>query len=171
MSKIVHILISLPTPSQNIMLKINRMLYDFLWDGKPDKLKRIIAKQKIDNGGINMIDITLFEKALKITWIRRLILGRQKWKTLATTLYPELNEIQNYGNHFLISLYKNMSNPFWSNVITCLHEFQSKFCIDTMETLKATSFLFNDQFKINNSVIQNKVFIKKKTILCTSING
>ena len=162
MSKIVHILISLPTPSQKIMLKINRMLYDFLWDGKPDKLKRIIAKQKIDNGGINMIDITLFEKALKITWIRRLILGRQKWKTLATTLYPELNEIQNYGNHFLISLYKNMSNPFWSNVITCLHEFQSKICIGTMETLKATSFLFNDKFKINNSVIQNKVFIKNK---------
>ena len=55
-----------------------------------------------------------------------------------------------------------MSNPFWSNVITCLHEFQSKICIDTMETLKATSFLFNDKFKINNSVIQNKVFIKNK---------
>ena len=55
-----------------------------------------------------------------------------------------------------------MSNPFLSNVITCLHEFQSKICIDTMETLKATSFLFNDKFKINNSVIQNKVFIKNK---------
>ena len=116
-SKIVHILISLPTPSKKVMLKINKMLYEFLWDGKPDKLKREIAKQKIENGGINMIDISLFEKSLKLTWVRRLLLGNQKWKSYATTIYPELNEIQNFGNNYLKTINRNISNPFWSNVI------------------------------------------------------
>ena len=36
-SKIVHIFISLPTPSKNTILNINKMLFEFLWDGKPDK--------------------------------------------------------------------------------------------------------------------------------------
>ena len=68
-SKIVHILLSLPSPNKATFNKINKMLYNFLWDGKPDKIKRNIAKQKLENGGIAMIDIELFDKALKMTWI------------------------------------------------------------------------------------------------------
>ena len=43
------------------------MLYDFLWDGKPDQIKRRTARNKLENGGIDMIDIENFDKALKLT--------------------------------------------------------------------------------------------------------
>ena len=59
-SKIVHLLISLPSPSNKIMKEIDKMLYTFLWDGKPDKIKRSLAKQKMVNGGIGMIDILFY---------------------------------------------------------------------------------------------------------------
>ena len=78
LSKIVHILLSLPSPNKATFNKINKMLYEFLWDGKPDKIKRNIAKQKLENGGIAMIDIELFDKALKMTWIRRFLTGNSK---------------------------------------------------------------------------------------------
>ena len=65
------------------------MLYDFLWDGKPDKIKRDIAKLKLEKGGLNMIDIDFFDKALKLTWIRRVICGKQKWKRHSLLIIPQ----------------------------------------------------------------------------------
>ena len=50
-SKIVNILISLPTPSTKLLNEINDMFYKFLWDGKPDKMRRSLSKQKIINRG------------------------------------------------------------------------------------------------------------------------
>ena len=75
LSKIVHLLIALPSPSNKIIKEINKMFYNFLWDGKPDKIKRSIAKQKIIQSGIDMINLELFDKALKLTWLRRLLEG------------------------------------------------------------------------------------------------
>ena len=56
-SKIVHILISLPSPSDTFVKKINKMLYDFLWDNKPDKVKRKIIIKKLEQGGLAMLDL------------------------------------------------------------------------------------------------------------------
>jgi len=38
-SQIVYVLSSLPTP-QGVIKEINSLSYDFLWDGKSDKIKR-----------------------------------------------------------------------------------------------------------------------------------
>jgi len=38
-SQIVYVLSSLPTP-QGVIKEINSLLYEFLWDGKSDKIKR-----------------------------------------------------------------------------------------------------------------------------------
>ena len=156
-SKIVHILLSLPSPNKNTFKKINKMLYEFLWDGKPDKIKRNIGKQKLEKGGIAMIDIELFDKALKITWIRRLLIGSSKWKTLAKVMFPNIENIQNFGNNFILNLSKQIENPFWENVMSYLYEFYNKVAITSSEELQATSFLYNEKFKIGGSVISNNI--------------
>ena len=94
------------------------MLYTFLWDGKPDKIKRSLAKQKMVNGGIGMIDLTLFDKALKLTWVRRLLKEDKMWKTLITEGYPQLLDIKKFGNHFVNQMTQTINNPFWENVMT-----------------------------------------------------
>ena len=154
-SKIVHILISLPTPSKRMMLKINNMLFDFLWDGKPDKIKRCIAKQKLDNGGINMIDIDLFDKALKLTWIRRFISGNQKWKNLIIEINPNFEYFFLFGNIFIKRLAYVVDNPFWTHVMTYLGDFMYKCKIVSFEDFCATSFLYNSNYKIGGNVIEN----------------
>ncbi len=157
-SKIVHILISLPTPNKNILTRINKMLYEFLWDGKPDKIKRSIAKQKLENGGIGMIDIDSFAKALKVTWIRRILEGDTMWKKIITIMYPDIISIPKYGNYFALKLCQQISNPFWKNVMSCFYEFQSKTKITNYEEFQATSFLYNEKIQIGGSVIINNIF-------------
>ena len=154
-SKIVHILIALPTPSFKLMKKINKMLYDFLWDNKPDKIKRYTTKLSLEKGGIGMIDLESFDKSLKLTWIRRLINSNSTWKSLIFNIYPELQFISHYGDKFIDNLCNLINNPFWKNVFSYYLEFYSKFKILSTEDLKATCFQLNNKFKIANSTINN----------------
>ena len=156
-SKIVHILIALPTPSSKLFKKINKMLYDFLWDGKPDKIKRHTAKLSLENGGLGMIDIELFDKAMKLTWLRRLINSNSTWKTVIHKIYPDLSYINQFGDWYIYNLSKNVNNPFWKNVLMYFSQFNSKFKISSIEELKATCFQLNNTFKIGNSPIDNAI--------------
>ena len=134
--------------------------FDFLWDGKPDKIKREIAKLKLEQGGLGMIDIVLFDKALKLTWIRRLLTCSSKWKELICLLYPKLENIQFFGDQFIKGLGMEIKNTFWNNILTFLYEFHSKFQIMTFEDLSASCFQYNKNFKVGGSVISNGILIE-----------
>ena len=45
--------------------EINRLLYKFIWKG-PDKIKRIVARRKIREGGLGMPDAADIAKAASI---------------------------------------------------------------------------------------------------------
>ena len=122
-SKIVHILISLPSPSAKILNKINKVLYKFLWGGKPDQIKRTVCVLKPKDGGLGMVDIVTFDKSLKLTWIKRYLNCTSKWKIVIETVYPELNNIENFGDAYMENLNKEISNPFWENVTKYYVEF------------------------------------------------
>ena len=49
------------------------MMYDFIWDGKPDKIKREILTSYYDKGGHRMINIEKFIWSLKISWVKRIL--------------------------------------------------------------------------------------------------
>ena len=73
LSKLNHLLLSLPNPNPYLLSKINSILYSFLWSNKPDKIKRDVVRLPPLAGGLKVIlDIDLFMKSMKITWIRRL---------------------------------------------------------------------------------------------------
>ena len=67
-SQIVYILSSLPTPP-DVLKTINSILYDFLWDGKDDKIKRTTMINSYAKGGLKMLDIQSFNESLKMKWI------------------------------------------------------------------------------------------------------
>jgi len=51
--------------------KIDTMLFSYLWDGKPAKIKRNTIIAKIEEGGLKMIDTESMHRAAKIGWIKR----------------------------------------------------------------------------------------------------
>ena len=65
----MHVLSSLPT-DQGALKEINTMLYDFLWNGKGDKIKRTEMINDYDKGRLKMIDIQSFNKSLKMKWVQ-----------------------------------------------------------------------------------------------------
>ena len=69
-SQLVFILSPLPT-NHNAVGEIHNILFNFLWDGKGDKIKRDIMISDNENGGLRMIDIKRFNKALKLSWIKK----------------------------------------------------------------------------------------------------
>ena len=71
LSKLIFNASVLYTP-HNYIEKINKIIFNFIWDGKPPKIKRktIISEKK--DGGLKMRDFKIMEKAVKIAWINRI---------------------------------------------------------------------------------------------------
>ena len=69
-SQLVYILAPLPT-NQKAIEEIEKLFYDFLWNGRGDKIKRNTMIRDYSEGGLKMLDIASFNKALKIVWIKK----------------------------------------------------------------------------------------------------
>ena len=71
LSLIQHLLSVLYCPKETLE-KTDKLIFDFLWDGKPPKIKREIVVSNFSAGGIRMPDIFIVHKKAKISWIKRL---------------------------------------------------------------------------------------------------
>ena len=67
LSQFNHLFTSVVTPTQTLD-KINKIFFDFLWNGKPDKIRRSTMYMDNEIGGIGMVNIHIFEKSLKLEW-------------------------------------------------------------------------------------------------------
>ncbi len=69
-SQVIHVLSPLPSNHQIINEK-NHLFFHFLWNVKGDKIKRNVIIRNYQDGGLKMIDIISFNKALKSVWIKK----------------------------------------------------------------------------------------------------
>ena len=58
-SQLVYVISPLPTSREHLK-DINNLLYQFLWDDKRDKIKRIEMINDYPTGGLKMLDIQTF---------------------------------------------------------------------------------------------------------------
>ena len=64
-------LASLFTFPDHIIKQINTIIYEFIWRGKCDKVKRKIFEQSPDKGGFKMLNAIDLIKAASIMWIKK----------------------------------------------------------------------------------------------------
>ena len=116
--KLIHLFSSLPNPPEDILKKIESACFKFIWEGKPEKIKRSTMYNSYDKGGFKLPNMKIFCMAQKLTWIKKLLddTNTSKWKTLL------LSEIEFFGGNY-IWLIQNQSpnflkdlNPFWRDV-------------------------------------------------------
>ena len=55
---------------KNILVDINKIFYEYLWNGKPDKISINDVCHSCLAGGLKMINIYTFEKCLKSYWLK-----------------------------------------------------------------------------------------------------
>jgi len=67
--------------------QVNNLLFKFVWNNKPAKIKSETLIGDIDNGGIRMPYFPSVVQSLKVIWIQRLLdTSNSKWKKLAWKL-------------------------------------------------------------------------------------
>ena len=118
MSKITHMLLSLPSPNIICIKELYNTFSNFLWCGKPPKWRKEILEGEIYYGGLKLQNITIFDQTLKLSWLRRYLQSSSKW-----TLFPnsfELDEAFLYGPDYLDRIIEMTSNKFWIDVIRSL---------------------------------------------------
>ena len=68
---------------KNVLDRIKELIFNFLWNGKPPKIKRSTIIGPINSGELKMVDIYLMHMVAKATWIKHLSSVDQcYWKTL-----------------------------------------------------------------------------------------
>ena len=62
---------------------VYKLIFKFFWKIKSDRIKREVLHQNIDKGGIKLPNIFLIIKALRLSWISRLVADRPgNWKKI-----------------------------------------------------------------------------------------
>ncbi len=82
MSQMVYLMSVLPGPSDEINKQVTKTIYDFIWNNKPDKIKRNVMKLPKLFGGLAVPDINVKNKALKIVWVPRALGQNNSWNFL-----------------------------------------------------------------------------------------
>jgi len=71
LSKLTYLLQSVSVKKEQLT-ELNTILYNFLWSGKSEKIKRSTLIGSKWDSGINMVDVLSFAKNLKLKWIKSL---------------------------------------------------------------------------------------------------
>ena len=80
--KLIYPLTVLDNPSEEIITTIKTSIFKFIWNSKPEKIKRTVLMQDYKNGGLRLTNIDYFIEALKAGWLRRIFDENNKglWK-------------------------------------------------------------------------------------------
>lgn len=77
--------------------KFKTLIYNFIWNGKRDKIKRSTLSTEYKKGGLKMIDIDNFIKSIHIGWITKLF----NTETDNWTVIPRYY-LNKFGNNLII---------------------------------------------------------------------
>jgi len=87
-SQLVYMLSVHPYPSEEMLMRINKLLFEFVWNAKPDKVKRSSMKLSKEKRGVAVPDMVLKDQALKIVWVQRIMRAENTWNIIIQNKIP-----------------------------------------------------------------------------------
>ncbi|KAK3083996.1 hypothetical protein FSP39_006453 [Pinctada imbricata] len=122
--KFIHLFSSLPNPSKAIISELDKIFFRFIWNNKPDKIKRSTIIGSYEKGGLNMVHIPSFISYIKIKWIKRIYNNpKGSWQKLLSYIFDireDTEGVWGLNKHKLLELRKIISNEFWKDVISAI---------------------------------------------------
>ena len=149
-SKLNHLFIALPNPSDELINNLQKNFLQFIWQSGTDRVKRDLLMQEYNIGGLKMTNLKNYICALKSTWIRRLILNDSKYKTMFEANYSNIKEIVNRGLEFVRKMLNDKTNKFWNDVLGSWIEICNKQYPTNVEDVLLTNIWDNKYIKIDN---------------------
>ena len=152
-SKFVHLLISLPNLSGEFINKqLEKLVYKYLWNTGPDRIKRVIIIKNIKACGLRIINIPYFIKALKVSWLRRVITNPHyfAWHSLSNINFKNVYSFgQWYAEHLKTFVY----NPFWKDILQVWTLFSDKLNIENIAQVLDAPLWYNCNVNDGNFLI------------------
>ena len=111
-SKITHLLMNLPDPEGSFLKELNKLLYNCLWNGKNDQIRRSGVCQTYEVGGLKIVDIKSFLAALKISWLKRILHDDGKLSKILQAICPVTQNVKQRGGEFANIIMQSVKNPF-----------------------------------------------------------
>ena len=113
---------------QSWFIKINAILFRFIWNKKinnekkvTEKLKREVVNKAYADGGLNMIDIFKFQDSFLLKWADRLFDEHsQSWKDGPKHFFQNIGGISALKSNQTVSKFKGVeliNSPFWKRVL------------------------------------------------------
>ena len=65
-SKLNHLFIALPNPTDEILNNLNKSFFNFIWQSKVDRVKREVLMQEYEKGGLKMINLRSYIFSIKM---------------------------------------------------------------------------------------------------------
>ena len=148
LSKLNHQLTTLPCNNPDLLSKIQAIFFNYLWEGKPDKISRLTITQPYLKGGLKMVNIRNFVASLKISWLRRFQQNPQaQWVKLLNYTNPKLNYIFFLGDHWILLNLRTFTNPFWKEVVAAYQNLIEQYIPSNETELLCTPLFYNPRFK------------------------
>ena len=94
--------------SNDISVKIDKLLFNFIWKKKSNLIKKNIMINKLSAGGFNAIDFNTLHSSFKMKWLKRYLQNPNSlWNFVPSHVFKALG-----GLNFLIRCnYKIEKNP------------------------------------------------------------
>lgn len=160
----IQTLTVLPNPPSYIISELQKTFFNFLWDGKPDKIKRNVMYSDYINGGLRFPHILTFCNALKMAWIKKIVdpSCHAAWKILL------LDKLECVGGDRIFKMTKDglkelskKFNTFWREVFISWASLQEHVSPTTPEEVISQPIFFNNFIKRGNNFFLYEHWCKK----------
>ena len=151
-SLFVHKMFVLPTLTDNMIIVLDHLVQKFVWNDKKPKIAKSILQANKHVGGLRLVNFKLKDKALKITWIKQLLLDKQLAQLVYSIISPVLGDkiwMCNIHPEDVERVIPKLRFPFWHDVLLAWAEYRQDLPIQ-ME--HAIDFIwYNSVIRISDS--------------------
>ena len=139
----------------NVLEEINKLLFDFLWDGKRPKIAAKIMENSIKLGGLKMPNIFLKVKAWTLSWLQRAIIKPENnWVIIVNELLPNMRlpDLLNCDIDLKNPFLETLPN-FYRNIIHTWFSMKPTFSPDNEQNIHHKTLWLNKNVTVNGKDI------------------
>jgi exonuclease III len=155
LSKLNHLFSAIPNPSEAVTKSFQSKCFQFIWKGKPDKVKRSIMSLPPKYGGISAPKIDNIIQAHKISWIKKLFYSKKKWTQFVkhNIIVEQLWLVD--SEYITSNIINRFSNPFWKDVFNAWSNYLKIVKGNKTEKIDilTQSIWHNDNVRVDNKTI------------------
>ena len=155
--KLVFPFTVLPNPPDQLLDDISNSMFAFIWDNKPDKIKREQLYNSRETGGLNLPNIKIFLNSIKASWVKRYIdeNNKGKWKIFFDKVLVKRGAKIIFDCNITENDLKTLcgQNPFMQNVLIAWNKLQNN---NIQKDIRKNIIWNNSEIKLNNKTLYYK---------------